>query len=176
MNTTTKTLIITIAIIILGFIIYQISTSKTDRVLPINTDETIVIEEPILGCYVATLGPDIYSLNISSQDDDMVEGSLVFNNFQIDSSSGSFIGTYQNDILFGNYSFQSEGMNSDMQVIFKKTENGFLRGYGEVDLESGTTFSNLDEINFDDGYEFILTNAECPMLSPSINLEEMNNQ
>jgi hypothetical protein len=170
-TTTKKILIIALSIVILGFIIYKLSVLKTDSTIPIDSNGQITTEESILGCYVATLGQDIYSLDILFQDDQVIGGNLVFDNFDKDSSSGSFAGTYREGILFGDYSFQSEGMNSEMQVIFKRTENGFVRGYGEVDLESGTTFSNLDEINFDDGYEFVYTEAECATPYPRLNLE-----
>jgi hypothetical protein len=102
----------------------------------------------IKGCYVATLAKDVYTLKIGSQQGQSFDGSLSFKNFEKDSSSGTYKGTYKNDILLGDYSFSSEGMDSVMQVIFKKSGDDFIRGYGDLD-ETGTRFANLQNISYD---------------------------
>ena len=118
-----------------------------------------ITESGIKGCYVAHLAKDVYSLKISSQDGDMVEGTLVFKNFEKDSSSGTFKGTYANEILLGDYSFQSEGTYSVMQVVFKKSGNAFVRGYGET-TEGGTRFADVNKLTYDQSYVFEPV-AEC---------------
>ncbi len=108
----------------------------------------VVVEEDINGCYVATLGKDVYTLSVLSEKDGVFDGTLSFKNFEKDSSSGSYKGTYKDGILLGDYSFQSEGMNSVMQVIFKKTGNDFVRGYGDLNSD-GTRFTDLSKITYD---------------------------
>lgn len=151
-------LLLGIIIIAGGIFIYTKQQNTTE---PQYVAEELVTQEDIKGCYVATLAKDVYSLNILSQEDGKVSGTLVFDNFEKDSSSGTFEGEYKDGILLGEYDFFSEGMESLMQVIFKKTENGFQRGFGPVDEETGTRFTDLEQITFDNQYEFIKTNEPC---------------
>lgn len=109
--------------------------------------ESNPVSASIEGCYVARINNDVYTLNIQSQEKDTVSGTLEFKNFDKDSSKGTFVGTYQKEILSGKYSFSSEGMDSIMHVIFKKTGDTFVRGYGELN-EKGTDFKNPEEIAF----------------------------
>lgn len=99
-------------------------------------------------CYVATLGKDVYTLLILSRQGDRFKGTLRFKNFEKDSSSGPYEGTYKDGILLGDYSFQSEGMFSVVQVIFKKSGNDFVRGYGDMSPD-GTRFADLSKITYD---------------------------
>lgn len=103
---------------------------------------------PILGCYEMTSGKDVYSLLIASVQDGKFTGKLEFDNFEKDSSSGTYSGTYENEILLGDYSFQSEGMQSVMQVAFKKSGDTFVRGYGDVDT-TGTRFIDINNVAYD---------------------------
>lgn len=110
----------------------------------------------ITGCYVATLGKDIYTLNIASQNGTDVSGTLRFKNFEKDSSSGTFRGTYVDGILAGDYEFNSEGMDSNLQVVFKRSGNDFIRGFGEMD-KTGERFASLDAIAYDSSQVFKAT-------------------
>src|SRR5689334_4035499 len=92
----------------------------------VETPKEDLSQASIKGCYVATIGKDVYTLNILSQNGEKVEGTLSFKNFEKDSSSGTFKGTYKDGILLGDYSFTSEGMDSVMQVIFKKFGDDFM--------------------------------------------------
>lgn len=89
---------------------------------------------PILGCYVHILAKDVYTLKINSLDDNNFAGNLQFKNFQKDSSKGTYVGTFINNILKGEYAFQSEGMDSVTQVQFQKVGDNFIRG---IDQEGG---------------------------------------
>lgn len=119
-----------------------------------------VINDPIVnndilaaGCYVATIDQDVYTITILSHQSDVVTGMLQFKNFQKDSSSGSFVGIYQDGILLADYSFQSEGLDSVMQVIFKKVNDGFIRGYGEMTTDNH--FVDLNTVSYDESVVFI---------------------
>lgn len=137
-------LIIVFVILLAGAFVYS---QKSQPVL-IDENSPIVVEDSIVGCYVATLAKDVYSLKIDSQQGESFTGTLVFKNFEKDSSSGTYAGTYKDGILLGDYSFQSEGMFSVMQVIFKKSGPDFIRGYGPVNGE-GNRFVNTNDITFD---------------------------
>jgi|GEM_PF-1605074 len=122
-----------------------------------NSAVSPVVESPqasvIKGCYVATLSKDVYTLNVQSQTDEQVSGTLSFKNFQKDSSSGTFAGIYKDGILLADYSFQSEGMNSVLQVAFKKSPDGFVRGFGDMD-STGTRFADVANLTYDDTQVF----------------------
>ncbi len=109
--------------------------------------------ESIKGCYVATLAKDVYTLKVLSQTGENFIGTLEFKNFQKDSSSGTYVGTYKDGILLGDYAFRSEGMDSVMQVIFKKIGNDFVRGYGDL-TATGDRFTDISKVTFDNAQTF----------------------
>lgn len=123
MTTLTK-IIVVLAVIGLGIVVA--TSTKHTAVAPTDS---------IKGCYVATLEKDRYTLAVTSENDGVIEGSLAFDNFEKDSSHGTFSGTYTNGILLGDYSFSSEGMDSVRQVIFKKVAGGFVEGFGDIKME-----------------------------------------
>lgn len=146
-----KGILIIIAIIVLGILAYGLFRKDTVVSTPNqadNNNDTAQVES-VAGCYIATTSKDVYTLNIQMQTEENVSGKLAFKNFEKDSSSGLFTGTYKDGILLADYTFQSEGMQSQMQVIFKKEGDNFVRGYGPVDDESGTKFTDLNAITYD---------------------------
>ncbi len=149
---------IVIVIIVLLFIGFFAWKARHPIVsIPIDTETA-----SIKGCYIATSGNDTYTLSISTQTDTGITGTLSFNNFQKDSSSGSIVGTYRNGILLADYSFRSEGMDSVMQVIFKKIGEDFLRGYGHINTD-GTTFTDISTVTYDPASPLSLfKKSSCP--------------
>lgn len=109
----------------------------------------VVTQESVVGCYAMNSDKDVYTLNITSQEDIQVSGALAFKNYEKDSSRGTFAGTYNQGILLGDYAFQSEGMDSVMQVAFKKSGDDFIRGYGPV-TDEGTRFADVNTIMYDE--------------------------
>ncbi len=116
--------------------------------------------DTIVGCYTATTGKDLYTLHIKNQDASLVSGSLAFKNFEKDSSTGTFAGSYTDGVLFGNYTFASEGTTSVMQVIFKKQGSDFVRGYGDVNAD-GTKFTDLSKITYDSSTLSVFKSGPC---------------
>lgn len=110
----------------------------------------------IIGCYSAMLERDVYTLTITSEHRGTVLGSVSFDNFEKDSSSGTFVGTYNDGLLVGDYSFQSEGMSSVRQLAFQKVDNGFVPGFGEVQVvDDRETFVDTTALSYDNSYTFI---------------------
>lgn len=155
MKNNLKIIVVLLLIIIIGIFLYYYKTKPA----LINNVTPIVTQDSIKGCYIARLAKDVYTLTILSQSGESFEGKLSFKNFEKDSSSGTYKGTYKNGILLGDYSFNSEGMDSVIEVIFKKLENGFVRGYGDM-MEEGTRFADLNKITYDASYVFE-TSIEC---------------
>jgi hypothetical protein len=144
-------------ILILAVMLYAFNSK--DPVL-VNENIPIVKSEDIKGCYVSKLSKDVYVLSIDSEKDGIVSGKLAFNNYEKDSSSGAFTGTYKDGILLANYVFASEGMNSEVQVIFKKEGEKFVRGFGvtSMTMEGIEYFEDLTKINYDPNSTFIKSN------------------
>jgi hypothetical protein len=119
-------------------------------------------EASIVGCYAATLGKDVYSLHIVSDNENRVLAGLKFKNFEKDSSQGKYTATRFNGYLVGDYVFQSEGTTSKMQVVFKEEGDNFIRGYGPMD-KKGEMFTDFNTIKFDPKQTFSpsSTGAEC---------------
>ena len=149
MKITTKIILI-LAII---FIVVIAFTQRRSAVAP------VVVEDSIKGCYLATIAKDRYLLAVTAVDGQNVEGSLQYKNFEKDSSRGTFSGTYTDGILMGEYAFASEGMDSVMQVLFKKTDQGFVRGFGETKTEGNkVTLLDPSTVSYENSPEFIYTN------------------
>ena len=139
-----KIIILIFVLTVVGIVVYFTGNeTEVEKVPPVSIDNSIV------GCYVAHLQKDIYTLVIQSQEDGRAFGMLAYNNYQKDSSSGSFEGTLVDDILLGNYSFDSEGMHSDRQVIFKKVGASFVQGFGPVKIVDNKEVLETDKITFD---------------------------
>ena len=151
-----KVTIVILVILIMGASVFYLKEMSG----PIVEQPPISVEKSEVGCYEVQLGKDLYSLAILSQAGEAFEGTLRFKNFQKDSSSGPYKGTYIDGILFGEYSFQSEGMDSVIQVIFRKSEDGFVRGYGKMNA-AGDRFANLNNITYDSSAVFKLSIQGC---------------
>lgn len=146
-----KIIIAIILVAVLGIIIYFTGNETAVEKIP-----SVSGGDSVVGCYVAHLQKDIYTLVIQSEEKGAVFGMLAYNNYQKDSSSGSFEGTLTGDTLLGNYSFDSEGMHSDRQVIFKKVGDSFVQGFGDVKVvESAETFTDIANVTYDPKLTFI---------------------
>ena len=124
-----------------------------------------ISENSFVGCYVAHLANDVYSLKVTRSQNGIIEGTLDINNAEKDSSTGTLKGTYKDGILLADYTFQSEGTTSLMQVIFKKVGNDFVRGYGKPDDATGTRFVDLSKINYDTSTVYKVSTDGCKTVS-----------
>lgn len=88
----------------------------------------------VVGCYVAKLAKDRFVLDITEQNGGDIEAKIAYLNFEKDRSTGTFIGTYEAGILDGIYSFTSEGMDSRRELIFRQVKNGFISGFGPIEM------------------------------------------
>lgn len=140
-----KSQIITlIVLIVLAVLLVWIMPKKPQDASPAISGQPVSVE----GCYVATNNKDVYKLNIQSQQQNQVSGTLAFNNYEKDSSSGTISGTYTDGTILANYTFNSEGTTSTMQVAFKKSGDDFIRGVGDLDSQ-GILFVDPNKVAYD---------------------------
>jgi hypothetical protein len=92
--------------------------------------------------------------------DNKAKGDLTFNYYEKDSNIGTFIGSLNGDTLWANYTFISEGIESNREVVFLKQGDKWIQGYGEVmEKDKAFAFVNHEDIRFDNN--FILEKVEC---------------
>ena len=114
------------------------------------------------GCYWKVLQRDTFVLHLGESGDDLT-GKLTFNNFQKDKSSGNVRGKIEGDIVKLWYSFQSEGMQSVMEVYFKKQGDHLVRGFGPVTVKGDTAYFNSDkDVDYKSDQAF--TKVDCSIL------------
>jgi hypothetical protein len=126
----------------------QESTTKTE----VKTTQTET-------CYQHTKDSSTIKLNIKIYDS-MVTGNLLYDYYQKDRSAGKIKGELKSDTLFANYTFVSEGVESEREVVFLKTVNGWVEGYGEIDDKDGKVmFKDKSKITFDNNV--VLRETAC---------------
>lgn len=110
-------------------------------------------------CYQHTKDSSTIKLNIKINDN-IVTGDLLYDYYQKDRSAGKIKGELKSDTLFANYTFVSEGVESEREVVFIKTASGWVEGYGEIDDKDGKViFKDKSKITFDNNV--VLTETAC---------------
>lgn len=96
-----------------------------------------------------------------SQNGNQVSGKLSFDNFEKDGSSGRVTGASDNGIIKLWYSFQSEGMNSVMEIWLKKEGDVLIRGTGEMEVKGDSSyFKNTSAVDFTGNQQMIQVACE----------------
>jgi hypothetical protein len=99
---------------------------------------------------------------------DFITGLLVYNIYQKDKNTGTIQGSMQGDLLVADYSFNSEGVNSVRQVVFKKLGKVFEEGMGEMkEYDNKIIFTNIDSLHFNDS--IVLKEFQCESISDVTN-------
>jgi hypothetical protein len=107
--------------------------------IPSKKDNLPAIRNDINGCYISVSGRDTFVASLQ-ETNNQVSGKLSFDNFEKDASSGKVSGTREGDVIKLVYSFQSEGMNSVMDVWFQVTDGRLVRGIGEIQTKGDTAY------------------------------------
>lgn len=112
------------------------------------------------GCYQMIIQQDTALLSLN-HNGDSVTGSLSYHWHEKDNNDGSFRGAIRNDsLIVAHYTFQSEGVTSVRQIVFKIQDSTLLQGYGEIRVENDTAFfRDVDLVIFDTKHPF---RKNCP--------------
>jgi hypothetical protein len=109
----------------------------------------------LTGCYRHIVQRDTIHLQLK-QSADSVSGTIHFDNYQKDSSSGIVKGSIRNDTIFLWYSFFSEGMHSVMEIVLKKTADELVRATGPMETRGDTAlFKDHGMLRFDPQQSFL---------------------
>ena len=137
----------------------EITPAPTTR--PTKALTTPASEISVLGCYIAHLAKDRYTLEITSQVKSAVTANIAYENFNKDSSMGTFVGNYVSGLLSGMYTFTSEGMNSRRELFFKRDGQDFLAGFGPVTSSGDTEKFTLPlQLSWDQNYRYVKS-SDC---------------
>jgi hypothetical protein len=111
----------------------DVQKEKKEEAKTQNTDNS-------LGCYMRVLGRDTFVAKLQQSPGEIITGNLSFDNFEKDASSGKVSGKEQDGIISLWYTFHSEGIQSVMEVYFKKTADGLIRGIGDMKTRGDTAY------------------------------------
>lgn len=90
------------------------NTGENDSTASENTSQ----QGAVASCYNKITGRDTIKLSLVV-DEDKVNGTLEYNIYEKDKNTGVISGTMQDNILRATYEFQSEGVKSTRNVVFK---------------------------------------------------------
>ncbi|SIN73667.1 hypothetical protein [Chitinophaga niabensis] len=88
--------------------------SKNDS----SATENTTPQGAVASCYNKINGRDTVKLSLVV-DEDKVNGTLEYNIYEKDKNTGVITGTMEDNILRATYEFQSEGVKSTRNVVFK---------------------------------------------------------
>jgi hypothetical protein len=89
-----------------------------------------------------------------------ITGTLEYNLKEKDRNKGTVQGSMKGNLFVADYTFQSEGMQSERQVAFKLDGNSFVEGYGDIEMQNGKArFKNIDALQFNNAMKLI--EADC---------------
>lgn len=117
-------------------------------------------------CFQYVSGKDTIRMRIQP-DEFNVTGELSFLFFEKDKSKGLIKGTLKDSMLIAEYSFFSEGDSSKRQVVFKRFEEGWREGFGEVEEVDGiVVYQNIDSLDFN--HQVNLVSMPCDQFPSSV--------
>ncbi|HEV2833101.1 MAG TPA: hypothetical protein VGW31_14060, partial [Hanamia sp.] len=151
--------VVLISILFLSACTSQTGTisKNTDRD-PINSNE-MNKSSSIDGCYISTFNKDTAHLKLTINNNE-VSGNLVYDRFEKDGNVGTIKGRVRDSLIIADYTFQSEGMTSVREVVFKIKDENLIEGYGDIVMKSDTAaFKNITQLKFHDEQPFL--KEEC---------------
>lgn len=150
------------------FAIVSCKGPKEDSPIDAHFSPDSVAKADILeDCFQFVSGKDTIRLRIQP-DEFNVTGELAYLFFEKDKSWGSITGTLKDSLLIAEYNFLSEGDSSKRQVVFKRFEEGWREGYGEIEEVDGIgVFENIDSLDF--SHEVNLVPIPCDQFRSRVN-------
>jgi hypothetical protein len=123
--------------------------------------ESVVLPVSAAGCYRMIIARDTAFFE-AQQDASQIKGKLIYNRFEKDANEGWFSGSLKDSVIDGWYRFQSEGMISVRQVLFKIRPDGNLsEGYGKMEMRADTAYFPFPHnLNFEDQHPYIKINCK----------------
>jgi len=110
--------------------------------------DSVATAEIMEDCFQFVKGNDTIRLRIQPEEVN-VTGELAYLFYEKDKSWGTIEGTLQDSLLIAEYTFLSEGDTSTRQVVFKRFQEGWKEGYGEINEVDGVVvYRNIDSLDY----------------------------
>lgn len=127
------------------------SDSNNSEEAPIDTNMVAISD---IECYTYIKNRDTATLNFTNTNDTLI-GELNYNLYEKDSNKGIIEGEMKGDTLMLDYTFNSEGIESERQVVILRKGNQLFEGYGDMEEKKGKLiFKDVSSLNFKDGIVF----------------------
>jgi len=150
-----KKLLLITGVLTIGFLFSLL----LPRIFPTNPQ--------LFACYHAQVGSSNALLQISELKGKNVKGTLIYQNYEKDSSYGDFVGTFADRKLNASYTFQSEGVESTREIIFEQNNN-ILNSEGFV----FKPIKNCESVTYNQGLGLIPFDMKLPLnLFPQLRLQ-----
>lgn len=140
------------------------NTGNEEKIVPVKDSlkEVAIAEKTIpdlTGCYMLAMSKDTAHLQLQMSGNE-VSGTLHYARFEKDSNKGVIKGKLQDSLIVADYTFQSEGVKSVRQIVFKYKEGKLIEGFGEVEMKGDTAkFKKLSSLKFLRAMPFV--KVEC---------------
>ncbi|MGZ5135171.1 MAG: hypothetical protein ACXWCG_08475 [Flavitalea sp.] len=141
------------------FLIVTCNNKKTSNTENSASQTEKTAKNSLVSCYSYASANDTITLKLT-QVDESITGTLVYKLYGKDKNIGTIQGRMRGDLFVADYTFMSEGITSTRQIAFKKKQNYFIEGYGDIDSNSDkVSFKNLDSLQFNDSIK--LAEIDC---------------
>jgi len=112
------------------------------------------------GCYEMIMKRDTATLSLQIQDT-TIAGDLNFRWAEKDHNKGTIKGSIRDSLLVADYTFESEGLTSVREVVFKLQGDTIFQGFGELIEQNGKViFKQRDQLQFNTAFPFIKVDCE----------------
>jgi hypothetical protein len=133
-------------------------TGKQEVAPPLAKDTAAAVT--YAGCYEMIINKDSAYLQLTDSGY-FYTGKLIYKRFEKDSNNGIVSLSKEKDHLSGWYTFQSEGMTSVRQIIFKAYDGKLAEGFGEIAVISDSAFYKYPvTLQFEETHPFIKVNCK----------------
>lgn len=148
------------ALVLAAFAVIACKGPKEDSPIDAHfSPDSLAKAEIMEDCFRWINGKDTILLRIQPEEVN-VTGELAYLFYEKDKSRGTIEGTLQDSLLIAEYTFLSEGDTSTRQVVFKRFEEGWREGYGDIaEVDGVVVYKNIDSLDFD--HEVNLASIPC---------------
>lgn len=113
-----------------------------------NTFDTSARIIDLNGCYEMTIKQDTASMELTVRDT-IVTGKLIYAWNEKDGNIGSLNGVLRGDLIFAEYTFESEGTTSTRELIFRLEDSLLQQAVGELDQKNNKiVYKDPDQLDF----------------------------
>lgn len=107
------------------------------------------------GCYEMTMKQDSAFLSLHVQDT-IITGDLRYDWHERDGNVGTIKGVLRDSLIIADYTFQSEGLTSVREVVFKIIDTTLLQGFGELKERDGkVVYKNAAQLQYMNSSPFV---------------------